>query len=407
MTYAEKFRQAFGDDQLADFLLAAPEPSEIEDGMFSKEAVNTVEHTFLKAAEQRIKGFYMPAEVGHGTDPNNKWRTISSLQKSIRFGLTDEARFAVSAAFDMDKSHTLKRLGVIAVEDCMMGNPLYVGIILAAMGHAHWRKTLDERRFMIWMAGELAAGEKDRTAVNLLVTADREELVPKDEWAKAPDVQLIAAAMNSEFTYPQRMCAAWLLAGTKRFSGHTFPDWNDRKPTGLYRMMVEQGASRFLLYVAAKTASRLGEAMFATMPLIHDMLTDCEQPTIVTQKVYPTKVGKLLGAAYDQYTREGKIAIKKFFRESAVMKPFVQLMPSGTQDRLQFGGVFHAEGGCLAERVVYGQPCMDLIHAVSGPERFAELGEPAKDYLAAIRSEIDFLNECREKVLWAAIHQKQ
>jgi hypothetical protein len=407
VTYAEKFREAFGDSELADFLLAAPEPSEIEDGMFSKEAVNAVEHLFLKTAEQRIKGFYMPAEVGHGTDPNNKWRTISSLQKSIRFGLIDDARFAVSAAFDMDKSHTLKRLGVIAVEDCMMGNPLYVGIILAALGHAHWRKTLDERRFMIWMAGELAAGDKDRTAVNLLVTADREELVPKDEWATAPDMQLIAAAMNDEFTHPQRMCACWLLAGTKRYQGHTFPEWNDRKPIGLFQMMVEQGASRFLLYVAAKTASRLGEAMFATMPMIHDMLSSCPEPWIMSQNVYPRRVGKLLGAAYDQYTREGKVAIKKFFRESSVMKPFVDLMSPSVRDRLQYGGVFHAEGGCLSERVVYGEPCMGLVKAVGGPERFGELGDAAHEYLEAIRSDLDFLNECRKQVLWAAIHQKQ
>lgn len=407
MKYAAHFEGLFGDDMLEQFLFEQPTPQEIgDDGTFTKEACDTVEKLFLKAAELGIKGFYMPAEPGRGTNPENKWRTISSLQKAIRFGLVEDAQFAASAAFDMDKAHTLRRLGVIAVEDCLMGNPLMVGIILAALGNAHWRKALDERRFMIWIAGELAAGVKDRTAVNLLVTAEMEQLVPKKEWAKATDVQLIATAMNDEFTMPQRMCAAWLLAGTRRYAGHTFPDTNNRKPTGLFRMMVEIGCPRLLLYFAAKTASRLGEAMFATMPLVHAMLQTASTFDFGYQETYPAKVGKLLGAAYDQYVREGKVAIKKFFRESKELKPYVKAMSAGAQDRLMFGGVFHAEGGCLGKRIIYGGHCQSLISMVSGPTRFADLGDLAPTYLEAIRQQIVFLNECRGKVLWATIHSK-
>ncbi|MCO5157845.1 MAG: hypothetical protein M9945_14045 [Aquamicrobium sp.] len=407
MKYAEHFEEQFGSKLLAQFLLKRPMAKEIgDDGTFTKDACDDVDKAFLMAAEKGIKGFYMPAEIGHGTNPDNKWRTISSLQKAIRFGLVEDAQFAVSAAYDMDKAHTLRRLGVIAVEDCLMGNPLMVGIVLAAMGNAHWRKSLDERRFMIWVARELAAGVKDRTAVNLLVTAELEQMVPKKEWAKATDGQLIATAMNEDFTFPQRMCAAWLLAGTRRYAGNTFPDTNNRKPTGLFRMMVEIGCPRLLLYFAAKTASRLSEAMFAAMPLVHEMLRAAPVVDHSHQAIYPEKVGKLLGAAYDQYVREGKVAIKKFFRESKELEPYVKAMPAGAQDRLQFGGVFHAEGGCLGKRVTYGPDCQALIALVGGPSRFADLGDLAPTYLEAIREEIGFLNQCRSKVLWATLHSK-
>lgn len=392
---------------VADDLLAKPEPSELNsNGCFSKESCAEVEVLLLKYIEKEIKAFYMPDEVGHGTDPNNKWRTASSLQKAIRYGLVDHAQFTVSALFDMDKSYAMKRLAVIAVEDCLMGNPLYTAASLAILGHATWRKTIDERRLLIWLAGKLAEGLKDRTAVNLCVWAGVEDLVPKGEWAKATDAQLIATMMNREFTYGQRMCAAWLLAGTKRFSGGGFPDMNDRKPTALFRTMAEIGVTRLLLYISAKTCSRLGEVMFATMALVHEMIDECTEDWVEENEIYPEKVGKLLGAAYDKHTREGKIAIRKFFGSCKAMKPFMQAAPASAKDFLQGIGIFQAEGGVLGRRYVYGKHCDEVTNRVRGPSRFKVLGDLADDYVPTIRQNLSELNAIRGHVLWAKLQNK-
>lgn len=405
MTYPAFIKNNLG--SLADVLMGRPEASELdENGCFSKESCNEVEVLLLKFIEKEIKAFYMPDEVGYGTDPNNKWRTASSLQKAIRYGLVDHAQFTVSALFDMDKSYTMKRLAIIAVEDCLMGNPLYTAASLAILGHSAWRKTIDERRLLIWLAGKLAEGLKDRTAVNLCVWAGVEDLVPKDEWAKATDAQLIATMMNREFTYGQRMCAAWLLAGTKRFSGAGFPNTNDRRPTALFRTMAEIGVPRLLLYISAKTCSRLGDAMFATIPLVHELLDECTEDWIEENEIYPQKVGKLLGAAYDKHTREGKIAISRFFGSCKAMKPFMKAAPASAKDFLQGIGIFQAEGGVLGRRYVYGQHCDEVTNRARGPGRFKVLGDFAAEYVPTIRENLPELNEIRGNVLWAALQKK-
>ncbi len=120
MSYPEYIRKNLGG--LADYLLQPPEPSELDDnGCFSKEACKHVDQLVLADLSHRIKGFYMPAEPVRGTNPNNKWRTVSCLQKAIRFEDAEMAKFAASAAYDMDKSYLLRRLGICAIEDARAG----------------------------------------------------------------------------------------------------------------------------------------------------------------------------------------------------------------------------------------------------------------------------------------------
>ena len=144
MSYPEYIRENLGG--LADYLLQPPAPSELDDnGCFSKEACKHVDQLVLADLSHRIKGFYMPAEPVRGTNPNNKWRTVSCLQKAIRFEDAEMAKFAASAAYDMDKSYLLRRLGICAIEDVGAGNLYGLLAVLAASGSQQWRQTVDER----------------------------------------------------------------------------------------------------------------------------------------------------------------------------------------------------------------------------------------------------------------------
>jgi hypothetical protein len=288
---------------------------------------------------------------------------------------------------------------VIAIEDCFMGNPVGTLIALASLGYSNWRKAVDERRFMVWLARNLSEGDKDRATANLIITAMHETRVPKDGWGTATDAQLAATAMNTAYTYPQRMCALWLMAGTRRYEGEGFPVTNDRSPIGLFRLMVELGMPRMSLYLAAKTASRLSEPMFATLPLIHEMLNNAD-PWVEVNGVFPDHVGILLGAAYDQYTREGRLAITRFFKTCPAMAPYLAAMPAAKAQALQFAGVFHAEGGTLRRRFVYSPKAHEMTEATRGPARFASMGkELSETFTDVLRANLGDLNVIRGEIL--------
>jgi hypothetical protein len=103
---------------LASYLLEPPAPEELDvNGCFSRESCKKVDSMLLNDLSAKLKGFYMPEKPPRGTDPNNRRRTVSCMQKAIRFGDVEMAKFAASCAYDMNKWYLMRRLGVCAIED--------------------------------------------------------------------------------------------------------------------------------------------------------------------------------------------------------------------------------------------------------------------------------------------------
>ena len=113
--------------------------------------------------------FALPPDLMKGTDPKNKWRVISCLQKAIRFGDVVMAAHMANVAMDLDALYAIKRMGVIAVEDVGYGNLMLTMATLAAIGDTKWRQKVGPRKLMVWLAVGLAAGLKDRSAVEAQV----------------------------------------------------------------------------------------------------------------------------------------------------------------------------------------------------------------------------------------------
>ena len=407
MSYPEYIRENLGG--LADYLLQPPEPSELDDnGCFSKEACKHVDQLVLADLSRRIKGFYMPAEPVRGTNPNNKWRTVSCLQKAIRFEDAEMAKFAASAAYDMDKSYLLRRLGICAIEDVGAGNLYGLLAVLAASGSQQWRQTVDERRLACFLAELLAIGPKDRSACDLLIIVDFNASLDKKGMGKWTNEQLAAVVINPAMPMEVRMTAAWLMAGTKKFWGETMPKENDRPATPLFRLMVERGMCRAMLYAAAKVASRLNEGMFVSLLFMDEWLRRTQQITI-SETAMPEmpKVGKLLGAAYDMHTREGRTAIGKFRKENMKgLAPFLEHAKPGMEDLMLWFGIFVAEGGLLSRKVVYHNA--ERLRALSKKTELSYPGLPEalhEEYFAFLQSHLNELNECRRKVLWAVTNR--
>jgi hypothetical protein len=405
MPYPDFIIEKFHD---LNYLCDRPWTHELDErGCFSAESCKQVDKDMLKWAEPQLAEFFMPTEIGHGSNPNSKWRIQSCLQKAIRGGDVEMSMFAVSALFDVDAYAARKRIAVIALEDCGMANLPMVMVTLAQMGDPHWRKAVDERRLLIWMAKELAAGCKDRTAVEALVAphlvlkpeliADMAKMVNDDLKPFVIDPN----SMNDDYVV---VAAAAAMAGTKKFEVPGMPDTNDRPPTGLFKAMVETGMSRAMLYVAAKAASRLQDSMFISTILMdrwarYGFINGFVEEPLTKER---PKVGKLLGASYDKHTREGQAATAKFFRECGPLAPFVLSTPPEMRKELMGRGVFMSEGGLLDWRMDYGES--EQVRAICHDEtmRFSWLPENlCGKLIMTIRDNIEQLNECRSKVLYA------
>jgi hypothetical protein len=390
---------------LAGYLLEKPTPEELDvNGCFSRESCKKVDSMLLNDLSAKLKGFYMPEKPPRGTDPNNRWRTVSCMQKAIRFGDAEMAKFAASCAYDMNKWYLMRRLGVCAIEDVGVGNLYAMLAVLAAMSSKEWRETADERRLFCFLAEMLASGAKDRAACELCCLADFDKSLDKQAFGKMTSPALAAIIEAEENSIILRQTAAWLMAGTKRFGGDNMPVENDRPATPLFQLMVKRGMSRAMLYAAAKVASRVGDGLFVSLLLIDEWLQKTNRMTVKQQELPATpKVGKLLGAAYDMHTREGRVAIGKFKKENPLLVgPYLQHCLVENRDKQLWLGIFLAEGGVLNRRVIYHNLEKLYEETETAELGYAGLPQPLHaGFLAMLRANIGKLNECREKVLWA------
>mgnify|MGYP005845938197 CR=1 FL=1 len=394
---------------MAGYLLAPPETSELDTrGCLSKETCKSIDHMLLDDLGKRIRRFYVPSGFPTGTDPNNKWRVVSCLQKAIRHGNTEMAQMSASVLYDLDQSYLFRRLAVIAVEDVGAGSVYSMLSSLAVAGNSAWRKSVDGRRLGVWMAKQQARAPKDRTLCDMLVVVDYEPDLPKAEWAQLPTGDLLAHVDDVGLDFEYRMMAAWLAAGSAKYRGMSMPEDNYRDAGLLFRHMVERGHSRMALYLAAKIAGRLNEAMWVSTLFFDDWLRQTAGAgfdiSSLKLKLPPTpKVGQLLGAAYDMYTREGKIAIGKFRKENAdVLDPFLKSVPTNMSSTLLSYGIFQVEGGAQGNRAVFANS--EPLESRAKVVEMAYTGiDPGllPEFRQVLLDNIDALNECRAKVLYA------
>jgi hypothetical protein len=310
--YPSHVVQGFG--PFADYLLSTPDPEELgPDGCLSTATQARIEMMVLREIEHRISDFHLPLDHPRGFDPNHRWRTVSSMQKAIRFRDRDNAAYAACTGWDMSPAHVLRRLGVISLEDTGAGNLFGNMMALASLGNSAWRRKMGERRLTVWLADHLAESPKDRTLCELCVLANYDTAPDKVAMSRWPDQQLEDCMDNRQAPLAHRMVAAWLLSGAHTFHGVTVLRQATRHPRHLIRLMVERGLPRVLLYLAHKAMSRLREDLFVGLVFMHDMLSRSSDTSLHgPPSVEAIMIGPLLAAAYDMHTREGLAALRLF-----------------------------------------------------------------------------------------------
>ncbi len=370
------------------------------EGVVLPAVLHGLDALFREDAVRQVLEWQMPSDLPFGTRRDDRWSLVSSLQKAIRRGDVRAAMFAAHAVYDLDVPHLLRRLVVCAVEDVMLGNLYGVAATLALAGDVASRRIAGERKTLVWLAGVLAGGWKDRSACNLcvLVEYDRDVHALGAEWFRLADDDLARRVANPNLPLNERMLAAWLLAGTKTFPGQGLPPENSRSRRRLMAEMVTSGMPLVLYYIADRAALRGAGGLFVPLQLLWRLHLENDEPLRLVRGAYQADPGSggFLLAALDMHTREGKTAISRLASLPGI-RCHIDAVPLSTRDLALQIAVFNVEGGGLDLRVGTNQLIKLHRQAIEVEFGYCGLSDAAQrqDLLKAVRRELPQLHRFR------------
>lgn len=284
---------------------------------------------------------------------DHRFLNVSALQKSIRRGDAGGAMRFAQQGCSIDAEHVFRRLAVCAVEDVGIGNLLAVGMALAIMGNRSMRQDGAAGELAAYLAYLLAISPKSRLACDLLSIADYDRTLNpiKAAFDKLSPDELAAVIENRTIPLAHRIIAAWLLAGSARFTGSTIPKVS-RPKSEFLKLIARARLPLAFYYIADRTAGRLGEAMFISMLFIWEMLS--AEPQLLTRQ-HILAEGELISgfpaASFDMHTREGRLALSRFARECQPVARLLGRLGSAQRDTAARHALFIVEGGQLKEQV--------------------------------------------------------
>ena len=376
------------------------------DGLPQPSLLDGVDALICEDVVSQIMEWEMPAGLAVGTSRDERWRTVSSLQKAIRRGDVEAAMTAAHAAYGMDAGYLMRRLVVCAVEDVGLGNLYGVAATLALAGHRPSRKLAGEQKAAVWLAALLASGWKDRSACNLCVVVDfyRALHPTMDEWKFLSDSDLTTLATDLVQPVERRMLAAWLLAGTKRYWNVNVPTDNARPRWSLMKVMADSGMPLIFYWLADRAATRGGGCMFVSFLPLWQIFQGATREIELRSNSLPNqeRIGPLLSAAYDMHTREGRAALQMLARTPGVGSVLAPAPPEARLSAL-FAAVFAVEGGLLNLRL--SLPEFDRVHFEATTVELAYYGLTASSQAQALvhaaGSHLQRLHHLRLSVLQA------
>lgn len=149
-----------------------------------------------------------------------KWLLVSSLQKSVRRGLSNEAANLWEVSKHLDKFYVCYRTSIMAIEDIGLGNPQLVHDFLStSLKKANLSEKGGDEYIKNIIIG-LAQSIKDRTACDTTWLSNKVTIENVDNNI------LIEKYTDSQLDIVQRALAGWLLTGTKKIK-HAIIDEHD------------------------------------------------------------------------------------------------------------------------------------------------------------------------------------
>lgn len=332
---------------------------------------------------------------------NNKWLLVSSLQKAVRRGLSNEAAVLWDVAKEIDKFYVTYRTSIMAIEDVGLGNPTLVHDFLST---SLKKANLQEKGgddYIRKVIKELAESVKDRTA------CDTTWLAGKIKTPSLEEVDLVSYYKDTQLNIIERSLAGWLLVGTKKIKHGLITERDENSNIEQFLEINKNlGVSESVLEVVKCSYSYHKEPHIFAYPLLSLALENEKDKTLGIYKtgdsfskdfsspIYYYQGIPILMSAVDGHTSEGKRVLEKIRNQSNIQN-IIGNLNEEIQIYLMKHALFKAEGQVVNKRLFY--PTASKIYKQS--QIFYEDGQIIKELTQEIENMLPEINNIRENVL--------
>lgn len=348
-------------------------------------------------ADELLKGFFgYSGKCRAGPTVADRWVLVSSLHKAIRYGLVDQAAATAQTLFTSDPVYFYRRLPVIALEDVSLGNLPACAEVLTFCRDLPLRRKFQGLGLAGYLGARLAATHKSRSACDLisLVNAQHGQQRAEAEIASLSAEAAMDAASSQDAPLRARAVALLRLDRLPIRNG-------DQRREALRRVAERLNLPAVVAHILVDGNATHG--LNAMLPLVFELMANRSLRIETVDFATEMLDGPILCAAADQYTRLGKEAMRRWFREASDLSGFL-----AQHDLIRNAGaivgmtLFHIEGSILGSRLT--NDCLELLRDETERAEMAQLGlsgEAADELYELMRRSLPALNEIR-RLLWKA-----
>lgn len=328
------------------------------------------------------------------------WIAMSFLQKAIRRGEVSLALQAAATLLHTDPERLWRRLICAAYEDIGMGDVSAVALVNGAISGKLFRRTLGgEWAVASFIVERLTLARKCRAADDLLMALQVHPAYASERltltYQETPKLMRYAMGGADVISRATALCYA---LGTDRWRPEGL---RARKGDPLYafQYMLDVGYPHCVLELARTGFNRVREPLSALMSFVSPTCLDSTQASGKDDEIVPTQmVGPVPTWVLDQYTREGKEALRRFLHRDAPITRFLE-MNFPPQLRLKFLGglVFRVEGGLLKQRLQW-ETGQSLRYAMDVESNGCGIDD-ATEALSLLQQDMELLNRERHNAL--------
>lgn len=332
---------------------------------------------------------------------NYKWLLVSSLQKAVRRGLSNEAGILWDVAKEIDKFYVSYRASIMAIEDVGLGNPVLVHDFLST---SLKKANLQEKGGDIYIKNvimELANSVKDRTA------CDATWLAGKITPPSLDKLELEQYYKDNQLDVIERALAGWLITGTKKIKHSLITEKDNESDIERFIELNRQlGVNENILEVVTASYSYHKEPHIFAYPLLSIALENEKNKKLgvyttgdsftkpFSTPIYDFQGIPILMSAVDGHTSEGKKVLEKVKLQNNI-KNIIGHINEQTQDYLLKHALFKAEGQVVNKRLFY--PTASTIYKKS--QNFYEDGKVIKELTSEIENMLPEIHNMRENLL--------
>lgn len=303
---------------------------------------------------------------------SDKYLLSSALQKCIRRGAAVQSIAIAVRLHQIDPSYLKRRLPIIALEDIGLGDALVCHDVLTVCASSKWWGA-DVNRTIAFLASIMANALKSRAACDAFslteVHPERDILLPKLLKCNATD--LIDMACNRDLAQIDRLFALRVLGGITVKQNGTYQVLSRCDIRTLDSIASNLELPEVVCWLMARQRKTAG--MAAMLPIAFE----AGQNTVVCGgREFPRAFDNFAGlplCTLDTYTRLGKIALKRFYESSDVLKDFgFQHIPHQNAQPLINLAMFQIESSLLDKYL--SSPELDDLKEAADEAEMRSLG---------------------------------